>query len=103
MGIPQSILRPSKASFYGIVPGKEVIPLERIWLNVTFDQPDKFHKELLTFEVIDFPSVYHALLDQPCFTKFLAVPNYTYLNLKMPSPKGVITIEGSFDQAYYCK
>ena len=31
------------------------------------------------------------------------VPNYTYLMLKMPSPKGVITIEGSFEQAYYCE
>ena len=31
----------------------------------------------------------------------MAVPNYTYLKLKMPSPKGVFTIEGSFEQAYY--
>ena len=62
MGIPQSSLCHSKALFYGIVPGKEVIPLRRIWLNVTFGQPDNFRKESLTFEVIDFPGVYHALL-----------------------------------------
>ena len=31
----------------------------------------------------------------------MAVPNYTYLKLKMPGPNGVITIEGSFEQAYY--
>jgi hypothetical protein len=31
----------------------------------------------------------------------VAVPNYTYLKLKMPGPKGVIIIEGSFEQAYY--
>ena len=30
----------------------------------------------------------------------MAVPNYTYLKLNMPSPKGVITIEVSFKQAY---
>jgi hypothetical protein len=36
MGIPQSILCPSKAPFYGIVPMKEVMPLRRIRLNVTF-------------------------------------------------------------------
>ena len=30
IGIPWSSLRPSKASFYGIVPGKEVVPLGRI-------------------------------------------------------------------------
>jgi hypothetical protein len=31
----------------------------------------------------------------------MAIPNYTYLKLKMPSLKGVITVEGSFKQAYY--
>jgi hypothetical protein len=51
--------------------------------------------------VVDFPGVYHALLGQPCFAKFMVVPNYTYLKLKMPRPNGVITIEGSFEQAYY--
>jgi hypothetical protein len=29
------------------------------------------------------------------------VPNCTYLKLKMPGPKRVITVEGSFEQAYY--
>jgi hypothetical protein len=33
----------------------------------------------------------------------MVVPNYTYLKLQMPSPKGVITIEDSFEQAYYCE
>jgi hypothetical protein len=28
-------------------------------------------------------------------------PNYTYLKLKMLGPKGVITVEGNFEQAYY--
>jgi hypothetical protein len=53
--------------------------------------------------VVDFPDVYHALLGRPCFTKFMVVPNYTYLKLKMFGLKGVITIEGNFKQAYYCK
>ena len=30
----------------------------------------------------------------------MAVPNYTYLKLKMPGPNGVITVSGSFEQAY---
>jgi hypothetical protein len=51
--------------------------------------------------VVDFPGIYHALLGWPCFTKFMDVPNYTYLKLKMPGPKGIITVEGSFEQAYY--
>jgi hypothetical protein len=32
----------------------------------------------------------------------MAVPNYTYLKLKMPGPKGVITIGPSYEQAYEC-
>ncbi|XP_066324073.1 uncharacterized protein [Miscanthus floridulus] len=103
MGIPRSSLCPSKAPFYGIMSGKEAVPLERIWLNITFGQLYNFHKEPLTFEVVDFPGVYHAILSRPCFAKFMAVPNYTYLKLKMSSPKGVIIVEGSFEQAYYYK
>jgi hypothetical protein len=64
MGIPWCNLRPSKAPFYGIVPRKEVVPLWRIRLNVTFNQPDNFHKEPLTFEVVDFPGVYCNRTDQ---------------------------------------
>ena len=103
MGIPRSNMRPSKATFYGIIPGKEVIPLGRIRLNVTFGQPNNFLKEPLTFKVIDFLGVYHALLGRLCFATFMAIPNYTYLKLKMPGPKGVITVEGSFKQTYYCE
>ena len=36
MGIPWSSLRPSKAPFYRIVPGKEAVPLGHIRLSVTF-------------------------------------------------------------------
>ena len=53
--------------------------------------------------MVDFHDVYHAILSRLCFTKFMAVSNYTYLKLKMPSPNGVITIEASFEQVYYCK
>ncbi|XP_066392421.1 uncharacterized protein [Miscanthus floridulus] len=102
MGIPQSSLCPSKAPFYGIMLGKEVVPLGSIWLNLTFDQPDNY-KEPLTFEVVDFLSINHSLLSLPCFAKFMVIPNYAYLKLKMPSPKGVIIVEGNFKQAYYYK
>ena len=36
MGIPWSILHPSKAPFYEIVLGKEVVPLACIRLDVTY-------------------------------------------------------------------
>ena len=56
-----------------------------------------FHTKMLTFKIADFLGAYHAILGRPCYAKFMAVPNYTYLKLKMPSPKGVITMEGSFE------
>jgi len=33
----------------------------------------------------------------------MAIPNYTYLKLKMPRPKGVITVSSSYEHAYECK
>jgi hypothetical protein len=32
----------------------------------------------------------------------MAVPNYTYLKLKMSDPKGVITVGPSYEHAYEC-
>jgi hypothetical protein len=36
------------------------------------------------------------------YAKFMVVPNYTYLKLKMPGPKGVITIGPTYRHAYEC-
>jgi hypothetical protein len=32
----------------------------------------------------------------------MAVPNYTYLNLKMPGPNGVITVGPTYKHAFEC-
>src|SRR6185369_5076732 len=61
-----------------------------------------FRKEVLTFEVVGFRGAYHAILGRPCYAKFMAIPNYTYLKLKMPGPKRVITIGSSFEHTYEC-
>lgn len=44
--------------------------------------------------------MYHPILGRPAYAKFMTVPNYTYLKLKLPGPNGVITVSGSFEQAY---
>ena len=59
--------------------------------------------ETVTFEVVEFHETYHAILGRPCYTKFMAVPNYTYLKVKMSGPCGVITIDASFQRAYECE
>jgi hypothetical protein len=50
--------------------------------------------------VVGFHGTYHAILGHPCYAKFMAVPNYTYLKLKMLGPKGVITIGPSYEHSY---
>jgi hypothetical protein len=93
-------LRPSIGGFHGVVPGKRAEPIGRVDLAVCFGTPANFKKETLTFEVVGFHGTYHAILGRPCYARFMAVPNYTYLKLKMPGPNGVITVRPSYEHAY---
>ena len=102
MGIGLDKLRPSVSPFHGVAPRKRVQPLGQIDLPVCFGMPSNFRKEVLTFEVVGFRGAYHAILGRPCYAKFIAVPNYTYLKMKMPGSKGVIIVGPSFEHAYEC-
>jgi hypothetical protein len=102
MGIPRSVLRPSTAPFHGVVPGIEVLPLGQIDLPITFGDVRNFRTETLTFEVVGFTGTYHAILERLAYAKFMAVPNYTYLKLKIPGPKGIITVGPTYQRAYEC-
>ena len=46
--------------------------------------------------MVDFLGSYHAILGRPCYAKFIAIPNYTYLKLKMPRPNIAITMGSTF-------
>jgi hypothetical protein len=92
MSISLKWLKPIDCSFHGIVPGSANHPLGKIELNVCFSDIGNFCREKLEFEVMDWPSQYHAVLGRPTFGKFMAVPHYAYLALKIPGPKGVITV-----------
>ena len=54
----------------------------------------------LDFEVLDLPSAYQAILGRPCYAKFMAIPNYAYLKLKLPGPWGTIMVSGDLHQAH---
>jgi hypothetical protein len=85
------LLTKSISLFYGIVPENAAIPLGSVVLPVTFGETrENYHTEYIKFEVADFDTSYHAILGRPAIAKFLAVPHYTYLVLKMPSPAGVL-------------
>jgi hypothetical protein len=100
--IDLSMIRVDAAPFHGIIPGKRVLPLRQLDLHVCFRTPSNFRKETLTFEVVGFRGTYHAVLGRPCYAKFMVVPNYTYLKLKMSGPNGVITVGSTYRHAYEC-
>jgi hypothetical protein len=52
--------------------------------------------------VVGFRGTYHAVLGRLCYAKFMVVPYYTYLKLKMPGPNGVITVGSTYRHAYEC-
>ena len=79
------------------------MPLGQIDLPVTFGDRFNYRTKIVTFEVVGFPETFHVILGRPCYAKFMAVPNYTYLKLKMLGPHGVITVGTSFQWAYECE
>nr|CAB3446889.1 unnamed protein product [Digitaria exilis] len=89
MGLDTSKLQPADSPFYGIVPGKAAIPLGQITLPIKF-------------EVADFEISYHTIFGRPALAKFMAIPHYTYLVLKMPGPHGVLSLRGDIKRSYLC-
>jgi hypothetical protein len=97
------MLTKSTSPFYGIIPGNAAIPLGSMVLPVTFvETREKYHTEYIKFEVADFETSYHSILGRPAISKFMAVPHYTYLVLKMPSPAGVLSLQGDLKISFDC-
>jgi hypothetical protein len=96
------MLTKSTSPFYGIVPGNAAIPLGSVVLPVTFGETrENYHTEYIKFEVADFETSYHAILGRPAIAKFMAVPHYTYLVLKMPSPTSVLSLQGDLKISFH--
>jgi hypothetical protein len=96
------MLLPSKSPFYGIVPGNAEHPLGMVVLLVTFSTRENYSTEFIKFEVANFEYSYHAILGCPALAKFMAVPHYVYLLLKMPGLSGVLTLRGDLKKSYDC-
>jgi hypothetical protein len=88
--------------FFGIVPDKAAYPMDRVSLPVMFSMEENFRTEYLSFEVADIKSSYHAILGRPMLARFMAMPHYTYLVLKMPTPHGVLTVYGDLLVSFKC-
>jgi hypothetical protein len=96
------MITPTSVPFYGIVPGKVAMPLGQITLPVTFGTPSNHRTEFIKFEVADFKSSYHAIIGRPTLAKFIAMPHYPYLLLKMLGPNGVFPLRGDLKCAFDC-
>jgi hypothetical protein len=92
LGIPLAQLKPSRLTFHGIVPGHSCTPLGKMQLEVLFGKKGKSRRKPISFELVDISSPYHALLGRPALAKFMAVPHYVYLKMKLPCS----------DPAYHC-
>ena len=82
--------------------GLSCSPIGKIKIDVLFRDKDHFRREAIWFEVVDLEIPYHVLLGRPALAKFMAVPHYAYLKMKMPGTKGIITISGDYEKSADC-
>ncbi|KAI4972666.1 hypothetical protein ZWY2020_003591 [Hordeum vulgare] len=102
LGLKETDVVPSSIVFHGIVPGQSCSPIGKIQLDVLFGDKAHFHRESIWFEVVDLSSPYHALPGRPALAKFMAIPHYAYLKMKMPGPKGINTVVGDYKKSLEC-
>ena len=94
LGIDPTKNHHSCTSFKGVTPGPYAECTGSLLLEVVFGSPDNFRREKLIFHVAPFKSSYQALLGREAFVRFNAIPHYASLTLKMPGPRGIISLKG---------
>ena len=97
LGIDLTKIRHSRTSFKGVAPGPYAKCTGSLLLEVVFGSPDNFRRAKLIFHVAPFKSSYQALLGREAFVRFNAIPHYASLTLKMPGPRGIISLKGNFE------
>ena len=97
MGIDPTKIRHSNTSFQGVMPCPYAHCTGSLLLEVVFGSPDNFRREKLTFHLASFTSSYQALLGHEAFARFNAIPHYASLTLKMPGPRGIISLKGNIE------
>ena len=57
----------------------------------------------MNFFVADFDTAYHAILGRPALAKFMVVPHYVYMVLKIPTEQGILTLRANVSTTYDCE
>jgi hypothetical protein len=102
LGVALKELHKSDTPFFGIVPTEGEYPLGHIYMPVNFGTLENYRTEFLRFEVASFDCGYNAIISRPGLVKFMAIPHYTYMILKMPGPQGIITVRADFQGTAKC-
>jgi hypothetical protein len=68
-------------------------PVGRIDLEVSCKTGENKRREMLTFEVPSFDIGYNYILGRRFLLKFMEVIHTAYATVKMPGPRGVITLK----------
>ena len=97
MGIDPTKIRHSNTSFKGVMPGPYALCTGSLLLEVVFGSSNNFRREKLVFNIAPFKSSYEALLGREAFARFNTIPHYASLTLKMPGPKGIISLQGNIN------
>ena len=97
MGTDPTRISQSNTTFKGVIPGPEAHCTGSLILEVVFGSPDNFRSEKLSFGIAPFQSGYQELLGRKAFALFNAIPHYASLMLKMPGPRGIITVNGNME------
>jgi hypothetical protein len=79
--------------------GKPIKPVGKVSLPVSFRDLDNARTETLTFDVIDVYHPYLTIFGRGFMNKFDAVIRQQFLCMKIPAPKGVITVFGDQQEA----
>jgi hypothetical protein len=93
MGLKLSDLTHVHDTFHGIIPGQASTPIGCIDLEVSCGSGENKCREMLMFEIASFDIGYNYILGRPFLLKFMAVIYTAYATIKMPSPRGVITLK----------
>jgi hypothetical protein len=102
LGVAIDDLTESHTPFFGIVLTKAEHPLGHIYMSITFGTSKNYQTEFLRFVVARFDCGYNAIIGRPGLTKFMAIPHYPYMILKMLGPQGIIIVHTDFQGATEC-
>jgi hypothetical protein len=69
------------------MPTEGEYPLGHIYLSIPFETPENYRTEFLRFEVAHFDYGYNTIIGRPGLAKFMAIPHYPYMILKMSGPQ----------------